>query len=132
MKELKAFFKKEYDTHFKLGRINQRNPDFTYFSLTPTELKKQKLKFVIVLDHLRCCFSICLSGQNKSIRKKYWLIFKNSDWNKYHLIESIDNNLMIVDHVLVQDPDFADRDTITERIETESFRFMTELEEVLT
>jgi len=131
MKELRAFFNKEYDTYFKLGNIYQGNSDFSYFSLTTEELKKRKLKFVIILNHKMLHFTICLSGQNKSIRKKYWEMFKGSDWNKYHLVESIDDSLSIVDHIIVENPDFEDRTNLTEQIESESMKFIKELRDIL-
>jgi len=131
MKELRAFFDKGYDAYFKLGSIYKGSPDFSYFSLTTEELKKQKLKFVIILNHQLMNFSICLSGQNKRIRKKYWDMFKNSDWQKYHLVESISNSLSIIDHVLVAHPDFDNRIDLTEKIETESLKFINELRELL-
>ncbi len=131
MKELRTFFQKEYEPYFKLGAIYQGSPDFSYFSLTTAELKKQKLKFVIVLDHKMNYFSICLSGQNKSIRKKYWELFKNSDWNKYQLAESINDSLSIMEHTIVENPDFENRSVLTAQIETESLKFINELKEVL-
>ena len=100
MKELRLFFQKEYDTIFILGKIYQGDPNFSYLSLTTDKLKKQKLKFVIILNHKELYFSICLSGQNKSIRKKYWEMFRDSDWNKFHLAESIDNSLSIINHTI--------------------------------
>ena len=33
MKELRMFFHKKYNAHFKLGNVYQGNPDFCYFSL---------------------------------------------------------------------------------------------------
>lgn len=120
MKELRAFFGKAYDTYFKLGSIYQGNPDFSYFSLTTEALKKQKLKFVIILNHKMMCFSICLSGQNKRIRKKYWEMFKSSEWNSYHLAESINDSLSIVDHTMVEKPDFDHRRILTEQIERDT------------
>ncbi|WP_109300009.1 GyrI-like domain-containing protein [Aquimarina sp. AU474] len=131
MKELRTFFHKKYDTHFKLGTIYQGNPNFSYFSLTPEELKKQKLKFVIILDHKTLCFSICLSGQNKSIRKKYWKIFKDSDWNTYHLAESINESLSIIDQTIVEEPNFNDKRYLTEQIEKESLKFINEIKGIL-
>ncbi|WP_075344724.1 AraC family transcriptional regulator [Tenacibaculum agarivorans] len=131
MKELRLFFQKEYDTIFKLGKIYQGDPNFSYFSLTTEVLKEQKLKFVIILNHKELSFSICLSGQNKSIRKKYWNIFKNSDWNKYHLAESIDNSLSIIDQTIVKEPDFNNRMSLTEQIEKESLKFINEIKSIL-
>ena len=131
MKEIRLFFQKEYDTQFKLGNIYQGNPDFSYFSLTTEELKKQKLKFVLILNHKELCFSICLSGQNKETRKKYWNLFKGSDWNKYHLAESIDNSLSILDQTIVEKPDFSDRENLIGQIEQNSFEFMNEVKNIL-
>ncbi|WP_298421339.1 AraC family transcriptional regulator [uncultured Kordia sp.] len=131
MKELRVYFQKEYDTYFKLGNIYQGDSNFSYFSLTTKELKKQKLKFVIVLNHQNLSFSICLSGQNKEIRKKYWKIFKNSNWNTYHLAASIDNSLSIIDQTIVEAPNFNNRKSLTENIEKESMKFIKELKDIL-
>lgn len=131
MKELRLFFQKEYDITFKLGKVYQGNPNFSYFSLTTDELKKQKLKFVIILNHKELCFSICLSGQNKSIRKKYWKIFKGSNWNKYHLATSIDDSLSIIDQVIVKNPDFNNKISLTKLIEKESLLFISNIKEIL-
>lgn len=131
MKELRAFFQKEYDATFKLGSIYKGNPDYSYFSLTTEELKKLKLKFVIILNHKEESFTICLSGQNKNIRKKYWRLFKESDWHKYHIVESIDNSLLIIDHTLVEKADFSDTHMLTQQIETTALEFMDEIRNVL-
>lgn len=131
MKNLRAFFHKEYEASFKLGSIYKGNPNYSYFSLTTDKLKQQKLKFVIVLNHITLCFSICLSGQNKDVRKKYWEIFKNSDWNKYHLAESINKSLSIVDRVIVEKPNFKNKKKLTELIERESLKFINEIKSLL-
>ncbi len=131
MKALRAFFHKEYETYFKLGSVYQGDPNFSYFSLTTEELKKQKLKFVIILNHQALSFSICLSGQNKSIRKKYWEVFRGSDWDKYHLAASIDNSLSIIDHTIVEIPNFSDTISLTKQIEKESLTFIEELKVLL-
>lgn len=131
MKTLRAFFHKEYATVFKLGTIYQGNPDFSYFSLTTEELKKQKLKFVIIFNHKIMCFTICLSGQNKSIRKKYWEMFKDSSWNTYHLAESINNSLSIIDHEIIEKPNFDDIHILTKQVETESLKFINEIRGIL-
>ncbi len=131
MKELRAFFSKEYELVFKLGDVYQGSSDFSYLSLTTEELKKQKLKFVIVLNLRTLSFSICLSGQNKAVRKKYWKIFNESDWKKYRLVESIDNSLYIVDHIIVNNPNFLNKRDLISQIELKSLAFMDEIRNVL-
>jgi len=131
MKALRLFFHKEYDAYFKLGNIYQGNPEFSYFSLTTEELKKRKLKFVLILNHRLMQFEICLSGQNKDIRKKYWKLFKGSDWNSYHIAESINNSLMIIDHTIIKNPDFNNPNELTEQIHVESMKFINEIRGIL-
>lgn len=131
MKSLKAFFFKAYGSEFKLGSIYMGSKDFSYFSLTTPQLKKQKLKFVIILNHRLTSFEICLSGQNKSIRKKYWEIFQGSSWNKYHIAESIESSLSIVDQTIVANPDFSNTEFLTRQIETAAFKFINEIRSLL-
>ncbi len=131
MKEIRAFFSKEYEALFTLGNIYQGNPEYSYFSLKTAALKPQKLKFVIILNHNTLSFSICLSGQNKSIRKKVWELFNDSDWNTYHLAASIDDSLSIVDHTIVEEADFNNKKSLIQQIERESLAFVSEITAVL-
>ncbi|WP_109829753.1 AraC family transcriptional regulator [Reichenbachiella versicolor] len=131
MKELKAHIQKGYDTYFKYGSIYLGNPDYSYFSLTTEDFKRQKLKFVLVLSHKTSTFTICLSGQNKSVRKKYWEMFSSSDWNKYPLVESVEDSLSIINHQIIYNADFNNRTQLTELIEREVFVFINDLKEIL-
>lgn len=132
MKELKMFFHKKHSTIFKFGKIYKGNPNFSYFSLTTDELKNEKLKFVIFLNHIELCFSICLSGQNKSIRKKYWNILKtNNSLVEYQLAESIDNSLSIIEKTTVKKADFSDKKSLTEQINNESLQFINDIKILL-
>lgn len=131
IKRLRTYFRKEYESKFTVGKLNQGSMDFTYFSLTTQELKKEKLKFVIIFNHQKMQFEICLSGQNRNIRKRYWEIFKESAWGKYHLVESIDSSLSIIDNVIIVKPNFGKPERLTKRIETRSLQFMNEVIEFL-
>lgn len=131
MKELRAYFNKELNKEYTVGKVNSGSKDYTYFSLTPEELKSLKLKFVIILDHKIKSFVICLSGQNKSIRKKYWHELNERGCDKYHLAESIDQSLMIIDHIIVNHPDFTNAKALSKNIERESLIFMNELKVII-
>lgn len=132
MKKLKGHFTKRYDTGFAFGNVYQGHQDYSYLSLTPVALKKEKLKFVILLDHYTKRFRICLSGQNKAVRKKYWKLFRDSDWDQYPLVTDIDNSLFIMDHVLVEAADFSDADALNLELEQKSMAFIQELSALLT
>lgn len=132
MKELRGYFHREYDTRFRLGKVYQGHPEYSYFSLTPEKLKPLKLKYVLILDHRILRFSICLSGQNKAIRKKWWNTFKERTFEKYKLVDSIDDHLFILDNTIVENPDFTQNSRLTARLEEEVVRFMEEMTEMVT
>ncbi|TYA74605.1 AraC family transcriptional regulator [Seonamhaeicola marinus] len=131
MKEIRYFFEKNHGLDFKLGNIYKGNRDFSYFSLTTSYFKKQKLKFVLIFNHKNLNFRICLSGQNKGVRKKYWNLFNGSDWNKYALASSIDDSLSIIDYTIVKTPNFNQMDILKSKIETETFKFINEFRDIL-
>jgi len=131
IKDLRNYFRKEYASDFIVRNLYQSIFDCSYFSFTTLGLKKQKLKFVIVLNHKLARVEICLSGQNKNIRKKYWEILKDSNWNKYQLVKSIDNSLSIIDHIILEKLDFDNTEKLTKQIEVESLKFINEIRDIL-
>ena len=58
-------------------------------------------------------------------------MFKDSDWNKYHLAESINDSLSIIDQTIVEEPDFSNKRNLTELIEKESLKFIDEIKDIL-
>ena len=131
MKELKANFGRNYGGIFTFGKVYTGKAEYSYFALKVEELKKYKLKFALVLDVQRLCFSICLTGQNKGVRRKYWNLFRESDFDKYHLVDSIDDSLPIVEHEIVECPSFEDRVGLSALIERECMGFIEEVRAVL-
>lgn len=98
--------------------------DMTYFSLMPEELKKRKLKIAVVFIHESCRFEAWLAAANKQIQSNYWKLFKKSGWNKYKLVPTIQGYDSILEHTLVDNPDFSNLDGLTETIEKEIVRFI--------
>lgn len=131
MKDLRAHLQQVYELGYRFGSIYRGHPEYSYFSLSPEPLKVLKLKYVIVLDHKKREVSICLSGQNKSIRKKYWTLFQDSNWDRYPLVKSIDDSLYILDHVMVKNASLSDKQGLIDRIEEEADQFMNEMTEIL-
>lgn len=131
IKGLRNHFIKEYPVEYKIGSIYQGNMNFTYFPVTPFSLKVQKLKIVIIFNHLKMRFEICLAGQNRQIQKKYWDMFRASDWNTYHVPDSATEGFSIVDHIIVDNPDFDNLDLLTAQIDTETMKFIKNIIEAL-
>jgi len=124
--ELRTQFKKKYPDYFVSGSIYYGYMDMTYFSFIPQSLKRQKLRIAIVFIHDTCRFEVWLAGYNKQVQTKYWKMFKESDWNKYHIVSTIKS----VDYI-IKYPDFSDLDTLTKQIESETLKFIKDVENFL-
>lgn len=131
MKKLRTYFLRTYPAGYFIGSVYSGDMTITYFPFTPEVLKEQKLKIAIVFNHQEMRFEIWLAGQNKLIQKKYWEMFMDSDWNKYHITDNIDKSFSIVDNILVDNPDFDDKDSLREKIEAGAMEFIDEIKEVL-
>ncbi|MCX6641944.1 MAG: hypothetical protein NTV15_00955, partial [Candidatus Bathyarchaeota archaeon] len=102
--------------------------DMTYFSFTSKTLQERKLKAAIVFIHDAFRFEVWLAGVNKSVQDKYWELFREGGWDKYRVVPSTKGADSIIEHVLVEDPDFNDLESLTKRLEKESLRFIGDVE----
>jgi hypothetical protein len=122
--------------------LNIRHPDFyisgslyfgymdmTYFSFYPKSIKDRNLKIAIVFNHLKFTFEVWLAGVNKQVQQNYWKQFSASGWDKYWVVPTIQGVDSIVEHVLVENPDFSDLDSLSEQIEAATFIFIQDIEE---
>jgi hypothetical protein len=67
----------------------------------------------IVFIHATFRFEVWLAGYNKQVQTKYWKLFKESGWNKYHIVSPAKGADSIIEHILVDNPDFSDLDILT-------------------
>ena len=128
---LRTHFKNKYPEYFVSGSIYYGYMDMTYFSFTPQSLKHRKLKIAIVFNHDAFRFEVWLGGYNKQVQQKYWELFKESDWNKYHIVSTTKGVDSIIEYILVDNPDFGDLDTLTKQIERETLIFIKDVESFL-
>jgi hypothetical protein len=89
------------------------------------------LKIAIVFIHAKVRFEVWLAGYNKQIQRKYWKLFKDSGWNKYHIPLDTKGIDYILEHILVESPDFSNLDILTEQIERETLKFVKDVEAFL-
>jgi hypothetical protein len=129
--DLRTHLKNKYPDYFVSGSIYYGYMDMTYFSFFPESLKQHDLKIAIVFIHDSFRFEAWLAGYNKQVQAKYWKLFKESDWNKYHIVPSTKGVDSIVEYILVDNPDFNDLDTLTKQIEKETLKFITDVESFL-
>jgi hypothetical protein len=128
---LKLHFKNRYPDYFVSGSIYFGYMDMTYFSFIPESLKRRKLRIAIVFIHEACRFEVWLAGYNKKVQLEYWKLFKEKEWNKYHIVSTIKNVDSIIDYVLDDNPDFSDLGDLTKQIERRTLKFIKDIENFL-
>jgi len=128
---LRTYFKNKYPGYVVSGSIYYGYMDMTYFSFFPKSLKNRNLKVAIVFVHDAFRFEVWLAGFNKQVQAKYWKLFKESNWDKYRIVSSTEGVDSIVEHILVDNPDFKDLDALTKQIERETLKFIKDVESFL-
>ena len=124
---LRTYFKNKYPDYL-VSSIYYGYMDMTYFSFFPKSLKQRNLKIAIVFIHDTCRFEVWLAGYNKQVQTKYWRLFKERDWNKYHLVSTTQGADSILEYVLADDPKFSDLDALTKQIEKGTLKFVKDVE----
>lgn len=128
---LRLHLQKKYPDYFLSGSVHQGLMDYTYFYFLPKSLRQRKLKIVILFIHDTFRFEVWLAGYNKKVQAKYWKLFKENNWNKYHVASTTKDVDSIVDHTLLDNADFSDLEKLTEKIETGTLKFIQDIETFL-
>jgi hypothetical protein len=124
--DLRMHFSKKFPD-FSPGYIYQGYMDMTYFPIFPIEMTSSKLKIAIVFIHETFRFEAWLAAQNKPIQIKYRNVFQESNWEKYRISLPVKGADSIVEHTLVDNPDFGDLDALTEKIEKGTLTFISDI-----
>ena len=130
-RDLRSHFKNKYPDYFVSSSIYYGYMDMTYFSFFPKSLKRQKLKIAIVFVHDAFRFEVWLAGSNRTVQAKYWKLFRERDWRKYHIATPAKGVDAILDHILIDNPDFRDLDALTKQIERGTLKFIKDVETFL-
>jgi hypothetical protein len=126
--ELKTHFKTKYPDYFVSGSIYYGYMDMTYFSFFPESFRQRNLKIAVVFVHESFRFEAWLAGYNKQVQTKYWKLFKESNWKQYPIVPTTKGADSILEHILVNNPDFSDLAALTEQIESGTLKFIRDVE----
>jgi hypothetical protein len=129
--ELKSYLKNKYPDYMVSGSIYTGYMDMTYFAFFPESLKQLKLKTGIVFLHEAFRFEAWLFAYNKEVQAIYWKIIRKSGWNKYRIPSTTRGIDSIMEHTLIDNPDFVDLDTLTNQIEKGMLSFINDVESFL-
>jgi hypothetical protein len=127
-RDLKLHFTNAHPEYPVSGGTYYGYMDMTYFALFPDSLKARKLKIAIVFIYETFRFEVWLSGSNRSVQTKYWKLLQKSDWRKYQFASNPKAEDYVLAHVLVDDPDFSDLDSLTKQIKTGTLEFIRDVE----
>ncbi|MHA2079907.1 MAG: DUF7000 family protein, partial [Candidatus Thorarchaeota archaeon] len=128
---LRLHFEKNYPDYPASRSVYYGFMDMTYFAIFPNSLKRRKLKIAIVFLHEEFRFEVWLSGNNRKVQSEYWKLIEESDWGKYNLSPLATGVDSVLDHILVDNPDFSDLDALTKQIEKETLKFIKDVENFL-
>lgn len=125
---LRTYFQTRYPAYFVSGSLYFGYLDMSYFSVIPESFKQRKLKVAVVFVHETFRFEVWLAAYNKQVQAQYWKRIKESGWDKYRLVPTTQGQDAILEHVLVETPDFSDLDALTQAIERGTLAFIREVE----
>jgi hypothetical protein len=131
MLSLRAYFQKQYPEYEVPGNLYFGYMDMTYFAIIPPDLKRHKLKVAVVFLHEAFRFEVWLSGANRQVQLDYSNLLREKGWDKYKLTADPKTNDSILEHILVENPDFGDLDAMTKVIEIGTVKLIGDLEDLL-
>jgi hypothetical protein len=130
MMGLRTHFKNRYPS-YSISGLYQGYMDMTYFAIIPPSLKQRDLKVAIVFDYEAFRFEAWLAGKNRQVQRKYWELFRDSQWTEYRVVTPAKGVDSIVECTLAEDLPFGDLDSLTARIEQKALEFMDDVERFL-
>ena len=131
MMDLRTHFSKKYPDHFISGSLYQGYMDMSYFAIVPEPLIQRKLKIAILFNYQDFRFDVFLIGVNKKVQAKYIQMIKKAGWKNYEMAPAVKGYDHIIEHTLVESPDFSDLTKLRDVIELGVCQFTREVEEFL-
>jgi hypothetical protein len=74
---------------------------------------------------------VWLAAVNKTVQKEYWELIKTRGWQKYPPVATIAGADAIIEHILVEDPDFYDLESLSAQIESGTMAFCADIQEFI-
>jgi hypothetical protein len=130
MMDLRFHFQNRYPS-YSISGLYQGYLDMTYFAIIPPSLKHRKLKIAIVFNYEVFRFEAWLSGANRQVQRKYWELFKDSQWADYRVVTPAKGVDSIIECNLAENFDFGDLDSLTASIDENTVKFSNNIEQFL-
>lgn len=131
MMSLRTYLEKAHPDYVVPGNIYYGFMDMTYIAFHPRSFKERGLKVPIVYLHATGQFQVWLSGANRGVHEEYWQRFQAQGHGSYRLVPPERFADSILEHTLVEDPDFSDLDALMRQIEQGALTFIREIDRLL-
>lgn len=130
MLDLRTHFKSKYGDSAVSG-LYQGYLDMTYFALYPPFLRERALKIAVVFNYDAFKFEAWLAASNRQVQRRYWEVFKDSQWPNYRVVAPAKGIDAIIECDLAQDFNLDEPDILTAQIETATSAFAAHMERFL-
>ncbi len=128
IRDLRSHFENSFPEYGLPGNIYYGYLDMTYFSILTPSLKSRQLKVAVVFVYRPFRFEVWLSGRNRKVQEVTSLAIQRAGWQTYPLTPDPAKADSVLDHVLVEDPDFSNLEKLTSRIEEGTVKFIQAVE----
>jgi hypothetical protein len=128
---LRSDFAREYPQFELPGALYFGYMDMSYFAIVPPSLKPHKLKIAVVFLHQEFRFEVWLSGVNRQVQTECWQRIKENGWNRYPLVAKIQGSDAIIEHKLIESPNFDKPELLTASLVAATSQFIAEIEDLI-
>jgi hypothetical protein len=105
--------------------------DMTYFAFTPPDFKDKKLKIAIVYLHEQGRFEVWLGGSNRKVQAEMIDRLSHDHLSRYQLSRAHPGVDSIIESVIIEKPDFDQREALREEIEDKTIKFINDMASIL-
>jgi len=105
--------------------------DMSYFAIVPPSLKRHGLKIAIVFNYEAFRFEAWLAGANRQVQRKYWELFRDSQWTQYRVVTPGKGVDSIIECNLAEGFNSDDLNNLTASIEGKAVEFIDDIERFL-
>ncbi len=128
---LRTDFARQYPQFELPGTLYFGYMDMSYFAIVPPSFKPHKLKIAVVFLHQEFRFEVWLSGVNRQVQNECWQKIKEIGWKGYPPVAKIQGSDAIIEHILVENPNFDNPTQLTHLIESDTEEFISKISDLI-
>lgn len=117
IKEIRNYFKETHPEYDVSTNLYQGYMDLTFFTITSQLTRQKDLKYIVVFTYENMQFEVWLAGKNRAVMSEYHKKFKDYQFKNFKLTEDIKGMSSILEHIVVENPNFDELNELTNLID---------------